>query len=137
MFQMQYLSIGTVADLTGVKVPTIRYYESAGMLPKPRRTAANRRLYDEDALKRIAFIRHARGLGFAMSEIKALLALQLDPAQSCREADVIARARLAEVEQRIRHLQSLRKELKILIGNGCRQRVSRCKVIEGLLAAAA
>ena len=133
---MQDFSIGAVSDLTGVKVPTIRYYEGAGMLPVPRRTAANRRLYDEDALKRIAFIRHARSLGFGMSDIKALIALQDDPAQSCREADAIARARLAEVELRIRHLQGLRKELKTMIGNGCRQRVAKCKVIEGLLAAA-
>ena len=134
---MQSFTIGAVSGLTGVKVPTIRYYEGAGMLPVPRRTAANRRLYDEEALKRIAFIRHARSLGFGMSDIKALIALQDDPAQSCREADVIARARLAEVELRIRHLQGLRKELKIIIGHGCRQRVARCKVIEGLLAAAA
>lgn len=133
---MQDLSIGAVSELTGVKVPTIRYYEGAGMLPTPRRTAGNRRVYDDNALKRIAFIRHARSLGFSMSDIKALIALQDDPTQSCREADAIARARLAEVELRIRHLQGLRKELQTMIGNGCRQRVARCKVIEGLLAAA-
>jgi len=132
---MQNLMIGEVSRLTGVKVPTIRYYEGAGMLPAARRSESNRRIYDDKAVKRIAFIRHARNLGFSMSDIKALIALQDNPAQSCRRADAIARARLAEIELRIRHLQSLRAELQSMIGRGCRQRVSQCRVIEGLVGA--
>lgn len=134
---MDELLIGAVSKLTGVKVPTIRYYEGAGMLPPARRSAGNRRLYDEKALKRIAFIRHARNLGFSMSDIKTLIALQDNPAQSCKQADTIARTRLAEVEVRIRHLQSLKSELQSMIGRGCRQRVSQCRVIEGLIGASA
>jgi DNA-binding transcriptional MerR regulator len=130
---MQNLMIGEVSRLTGVKVPTIRYYEGAGMLPAARRSESNRRIYDDKALKRIAFIRHARNLGFSMGDIKALIALQDNPDQSCKQADTIARARLAEVELRIRHLQSLQAELQAMIGRGCRQRVSKCRVIEGLL----
>lgn len=134
---MQNLMIGEVSRLTGVKVPTIRYYEGAGMLPAARRSDSNRRIYDDKALKRIAFIRHARNLGFSMSDIKALIALQDNPDQSCKQADTIARARLAEVELRIRHLQSLQGELQAMIGRGCRQRVSKCRVIEGLIGAPA
>jgi DNA-binding transcriptional MerR regulator len=130
---MQNLMIGEVSRLTGVKVPTIRYYEGAGMLPAARRSDSNRRIYDDKALKRIAFIRHARNLGFSMGDIKALIALQDNPDQSCKQADTIARARLAEVELRIRHLQSLQAELQAMIGRGCRQRVSKCRVIEGLI----
>jgi len=134
---MQDLLIGEVSRLTGVKVPTIRYYEGAGMLPAARRSHNNRRIYDDKALKRIAFIRHARNLGFTMSDIKTLIALQDNPAQSCKHADTIARARLVEVELRIRHLQNLKSELQSMIGRGCRQRVSRCRVIEGLIGASA
>lgn len=130
---MHELLIGEVSSLTGVKIPTIRYYEGAGMLPPARRSDGNRRLYDEKALKRIAFIRHARNLGFSMSDIKTLIALQDNPAQSCKQADTIARARLAEVEVRIRHLQGLKAELQSMIGRGCRQRVSKCRVIERLI----
>lgn len=130
---MQNLMIGEVSRLTGVKVPTIRYYEGAGMLPAARRSDSNRRIYDDKALNRIAFIRHARNLGFSMGDIKALIALQDNPDQSCKQADTIARARLAEVELRIRHLQSLQAELQAMIGRGCRQRVSKCRVIEGLI----
>ncbi|ARQ01074.1 MerR family transcriptional regulator [Pseudorhodoplanes sinuspersici] len=132
---MSNLLIGEVSRVTGVKVPTIRYYEGAGMLPVARRAENNRRIYDDKAVKRIAFIRHARNLGFSMSDIKALIALQDNPAQSCRQADAIARARLAEIELRIRHLQSLQAELQAMIGRGCRQRVSQCRVIEGLVGA--
>lgn len=134
---MQNLMIGEVSRLTGVKVPTIRYYEGAGMLPAARRSESNRRIYDDKALKRIAFIRHARNLGFSMGDIKALIALQDNPDQSCKQADTIARARLAEVELRIRHLQSLQAELQAMIGRGCRQRVSKCRVIEGLIGSSA
>ena len=67
------------------------------------------------------------------ADIKALIALQDNPDQSCKQADTIARARLAEVELRIRHLQSLQAELQAMIGRGCRQRVSKCRVIEGLI----
>jgi DNA-binding transcriptional MerR regulator len=134
---MQNLMIGEVSRLTGVKVPTIRYYEGAGMLPRAQRSESNRRIYDDKALKRIAFIRHARNLGFSMSDIKALIALQDNPAQSCKQADTIARARIAEVELRIRHLQSLQAELQAMIGRGCRQRVSKCRVIEGLIGSCA
>lgn len=130
---MQNLMIGEVSRLTGVKVPTIRYYEGAGMLPAARRSDSNRRIYDDKALNRIAFIRHARNLGFSMGDIKALIALQDNPDQSCKQADTIARARLAEVELRIRHLQSLQAELQAMIGRGCRRRVSKCRVIEGLI----
>ena len=130
---MQNLMIGEVSRLTGVKISTISYYEGAGMLPPTLRSESNRRIYDGTALKRIAFIRHARNLGFSMSDIKALIALQDNPGQSCKQADTIARARLAEVAMSIRHLQSLQAELQVMIGFGCRQRVSKCRVIEGLI----
>ena len=57
------LSIGDLGKATGVKVPTIRYYEQIGLLAPPRRSPGNQRLYDEAARKRLAFIRHARDLG--------------------------------------------------------------------------
>lgn len=119
--------------MTGVKVPTIRYYEGAGMLPAARRTQRNRRIYDDKALQRVAFIRHGRNLGFSMSDIKTLIALQDNPDQPCQRADTIARVRLAEIELRIRHLQSLQAELQEMPGRGCRQRVSKCSVIERLI----
>lgn len=75
---------------TGVKVPTIRFYEKIGLLEEPPRTASDRRLYDGAATRRLAFIRHARQLGFEIDDIRALLALSDEPDQPCTEVNRIA-----------------------------------------------
>ena len=68
------LAIGDLARQTGVKVPTIRYYEDIGLLPAAPRTESNRRQYDGRAVRRLKFIRHARELGFEVEAIRELLA---------------------------------------------------------------
>ncbi len=130
--ERQNIPIGEAAKRSAVKVPTIRYYEEIGLLPRVPRTNGGRRIYDTDLLRRLTFIRHARELGFEIDSVRALLALQDDPAQSCRKADAIARARLAEVERRIARLHALKRELKRMI-MGCRmERIAECRVIEAL-----
>ncbi|MBN9233025.1 MULTISPECIES: MerR family transcriptional regulator [Phyllobacteriaceae] len=126
------LTIGEVAAQSGVKVPTIRYYEQIGLLPEPPRTEGNRRFYDAKGLRRLAFIRHARELGFDVAAIRTLLILQDDPNQPCASADAIAKARLIEVEQRIASLTALKSELEVMV-EGCRHgRLAECRVIEVL-----
>jgi DNA-binding transcriptional MerR regulator len=112
--------------------PTIRYYEQIGLLPEPPRTSGNRRHYHAGELRRLAFIRHARELGFEIEAIRTLLTLQDDPKQSCNAADVIARVRLAEVEQRIASLSALKAELQLMIEGCSHGRVDHCRVIEVL-----
>mgnify|MGYP005998580915 CR=1 FL=1 len=104
------LPIGQAAAQSGVKVPTIRYYEQIGLLPSPLRSEGNRRLYSEAEMRRLAFIRHARELGFGVD----------------------ARARLADVEHRIASLTALRKELRRMITACAGGSVSECMVIETL-----
>jgi DNA-binding transcriptional MerR regulator len=128
----QDVPIGVAATRSGVKVPTIRYCEQIGLLPKPPRSKNNRRRYDASDLHRLAFIRHARELGFGIEAIRALLTLQDNPDQSCVAADVIARARLEEVEQRIATLNVLKAELRRMIAECSRGRVAECRVIEVL-----
>ena len=129
---MSEVSIGAAARASGVKVPTIRYYEQIGLLPAPPRSEGNRRLYDGSDLDRLAFIRHARQLGFEVEAIRALLDLEDRPDQSCEAADGIARARLADVEGRIASLTALRAELMRMIEGGSHGRISECRVIEVL-----
>src|SRR3954447_18184242 len=69
------LSIGELGQRTGVKVPTIRYYEQIGLLPPPPRTEGQQRRYSEGAAARLNFIRHARDLGFEVEAIRELLAI--------------------------------------------------------------
>jgi DNA-binding transcriptional MerR regulator len=128
----QDVPIGVAAKRSGVKVPTIRYYEQIGLLPKPPRSKNNRRRYDASDLHRLAFIRHARELGFDIKAIRALLALSDNPDQSCVAADVMARARLDEVERRIDTLMVLKAELQGMIAACSRGRVAECRVIEVL-----
>jgi len=115
-----------------VKVPTIRYYEQIGLLPAAPRTEGNRRRFDAGDLRRLAFIRHARALGFEIDAIRTLLTLQDNPHQSCGTADAIARARLAEVEQRIDSLIALKAELDLMVESCRHGKVADCRVIEVL-----
>jgi DNA-binding transcriptional MerR regulator len=126
------VAIGQAAKETGVKVPTIRFYESIKLLQPPVRTDGNRRQYEPADLRRLSFIRHARELGFDLDAIRALLALQDDPNQPCTVADGIAKARLADVERRIHSLTALKKELMVMIDGCSRGCVSDCRVIETL-----
>jgi DNA-binding transcriptional MerR regulator len=125
-------SIGELARRTKVKVPTIRYYEQIGLLPPPPRTEGQQRRYDKRAMARLAFIKHARELGFDIEAIRALLSLQDNPDQSCSVADMIAKARLAEVDERIASLNALRAELQRMVEECACGRVAECRVIETL-----
>ncbi|MBE7184667.1 MAG: helix-turn-helix domain-containing protein [Methylobacterium mesophilicum] len=123
--------IGEASRASGIKVPTIRYYEQIGLLPSPPRTEGNRRLYDGADLKRLRFIRHARELGFEIDPIRELLALAGEPDRPCEGADRIADAHLADIDHKIARLTALRKEVARM--TECSHRsVSDCRVIEVL-----
>lgn len=126
------LSIGELARRAAVKVPTIRYYEQIGLMPATVRTTGKQRRYRKDAVARLAFIRHARELGFEVDAIRTLLSLQDNPDQSCSRADEIATARLVDVEKRIASLRALRRELRNMLDECARGRVGECRVIETL-----
>ena len=126
------LTIGKLGEAAGVKVPTIRYYEQIGLLPAPERSAGNQRLYGDPALDRLAFIRHARDLGFPLEAIRDLLSLSDRPDQPCEAADAIAREQLRAVEARIARLQALKTELERMIEQCAGGRIADCRVIETL-----
>ena len=112
------LTIGKLGAQAGVKVPTIRYYEGMGLLAAPERTEGNQRRYGRAEIEKLAFIRHARDLGFSIEAIAALIELQNHPDRSCLEANQMAQAQLADVRGRIARLQALETEL-IRISDGC------------------
>lgn len=124
------LSIGDLARRTGVKVPTIRYYEQIGLLPSPPRTEGGQRRYGEDELKRLRFIRHARDLAFDVEDIRQLLALSETPQSSCHEADSIAIRHLGEITERIRQLEALRDELARMVEECGHGRICECRIVE-------
>lgn len=126
------LTIGKLGARAGVKVPTIRYYEQIGLLPEAERSSGNQRLYDQKALDRLAFIRHARDLGFTLEAIRDLLSLSDNPDQPCAAADAIAKAQLSEVESRLARLTALKGELERMIVQCAGGSIRDCRVIEVL-----
>jgi DNA-binding transcriptional MerR regulator len=125
-------TIGDLAQQTGCKVQTIRYYEEIGLMPEPARTAGNQRRYDQRHADRLAFIRHSRELGFPLEAIRELLNLADHPEQSCESVDSIARAQLVDVERRIGRLRVLKTELERMIAQCGGGRVAECRIIEVL-----
>jgi DNA-binding transcriptional MerR regulator len=124
------LAIGELSRQTGVKVPTIRYYEQIGLLAEPARSEGKQRRYGRGEVKRLNFIRHARELGFEVEDIRTLLALTVQPQQSCHQADSIARHHLEEIEARIERLSALRDELQRMVEECGHGRVCECRIIE-------
>lgn len=126
------LRIGTVASAAGTNVETVRYYERIGLLPPPARTGGNYRAYDEADARRLAFIRHARALGFEIIEIRSLLTLSDDPGRDCAEADRIASEHLATVKLKLARLTGLRDELARIVGVCRGGRAATCRVLEAV-----
>jgi DNA-binding transcriptional MerR regulator len=127
------IPIGNLADRTGVKVETIRYYEQVGLLPPPERSHGNQRRYGRRHLERLAFIKHARDLGFSVDSVRTLLNLSDKPDMACDEAHTAAARHLADVRSKIVQLRSLEAELE-RIARSCSGGVPvrNCAVIEAL-----
>lgn len=126
------LPIGSLARQTATKVQTIRYYEQIGLLTVPARTNGNQRRYTAHDVERLAFIRHARELGFSLESIRELLALTDNPACSCAVADELARRQLSAVRSRITRLRALESELERMVSECGQRQVANCRVIEVL-----
>lgn len=112
---MQQMTIGRLAELGGVNIDTIRYYEREKLFPKPNRTASGYRQYQKADLERLQFIRRSKELGFSLSEIRELLSLTSDRGSDMRGVKRKAEQRLGEVERKILELQRVRRGLKKLI----------------------
>ncbi len=126
------VTIGALSNAAGVKIPTIRYYESVGLMLEPPRTESNRRLYGNDAVHRLRFIRHARELGFEVDDIRQLLSLADEPGRSCQDVDAIAQRHLTEIESRIRRLKALKTEVSRMIKECAKGSVADCRIIDVL-----
>ncbi|MGA8481778.1 MAG: MerR family transcriptional regulator [Chthoniobacterales bacterium] len=94
----QGLRIGRLAKLAGVRPDTVRFYEHESLLPRPERSSAGYRIYDEAALKRLHFIKQAQPLGFSLDEIRRILSLRGRGKETCRCVIAMAEATLTETE---------------------------------------
>lgn len=128
----EILTIGALAKRAATKVQTIRFYEDEGLMPAPARSEGGQRRYSKGHADRLAFIRHARELGFPLDAIRELLKLVDQPDRPCADVDRVARDVLADVEAKITRLESLRSELQRMVRQCRHGRVSDCRVIKVL-----
>jgi Cu(I)-responsive transcriptional regulator len=108
------ISIGALAQKAGVATETLRYYERLGLIAPKRRTAANYRVYDATTTHRLAFIRQSQSLGFSLTEISQLLALHGRPKADMAEVKQLAETKIADIDQKIAHLQQMKSGLEVL-----------------------
>jgi len=109
---MADLSIGDLSKRTGCKIETIRYYERIGLMPEPPRGAGGHRLFREDDLKRLGFIRRSRELGFTLDEIRALLAMVDGGVVTCAEVKALTLDHLGTVRRKIADLKRMERVLR-------------------------
>lgn len=124
------MTIGQLAERTGVGVETVRFYERRGLLTRPPRPDSGFRQYTSDAMSRITFIRRAKQLGFSLREIKELLSLRSQAGANCGSVKRRAEAKAAEIDAKIADLRRMRKTLAELAG-ACERRKStrECPVL--------
>ena len=128
------LTIGRLAEETGVHFETIRYYQRLGLMPTPPRPRGSVRRYTSDAVERLRFIRRAQGLGFSLDEVQLLL--EFATGEHCAETRTLAQRKLRIVEDKIIELRRIEAALQKLIrACGSGSRGHGCPIIENLSSA--
>jgi len=112
---MKAFKAGELAKQAHVNVETLRYYEREGLLPEPARTEAGYRLYGQDDVQRVRFIKHAQELGFSLKEVRELLALRLDDSRPASEVRHLTAQKIEQIEAKIQSLQSMKAILETLV----------------------
>ena len=127
------MKIGEVADRGGVNLQTIRYYEREGLLPQPPRLPSGYRVYTEPTVRRVRFIKRAQELGFTLAEIRELLSLRIDHVRDRSDVRALAKAKVADIDDKIRTLSAMKEALVRLTGH-CRGHgpASECPILESL-----
>lgn len=132
-YHVEGLTTAQLAKEGRVNVETIRYYERHGLLPRAPRTASGYRQFSEDHAIRLHFIRRAQELGFTLKEIKELLAIRVKPGSRCADVRRKAEAKIADVDEKIRHLGAIREALfQITATCSGRGSATECSILEAL-----
>lgn len=131
------MKIGELAAAAQTQSETIRYYERQGLLPQAARTGANYRSYESHHVERLAFIRHCRSLDMTLDEIHVLLRFKDAPLDNCGEVNDLLDEHIGHVQQRIRELRGLSRQLVHLREQCAAARAgSDCGILSGLAQAA-
>ena len=130
---MNGLTIGRLAKQVGLGIETVRFYERQGLIEPPPRTDSNYRIYPEEEVNRLKFIKRAKDLGFTLKEIKELLFIQHDP--HATKADIKKRTveKIEDIKNKVRDLTRIQEALEHLAGS-CDGHgpLSECPILEAL-----
>jgi len=136
MAQRTGIQIGELSRRTGCNIVTIRYYEQIALLPAPARSAGRYRVYDTADVRRLAFIRRSRELGFTLDEVRTLLSLSAGDGQdTCANVREVADRHLADVRAKIGDLQAMEHVLADAVRRCAAGEVPGCPIIDALSAA--
>ncbi len=126
------LTIGAVARRAGVRNSAVRYYEARGLLGPAARLPNGYRIYNEDAVSLLNFVRRAQTLGITLKEVRRLLELSRKGQRPCAEVKELARQHLIDLALKIRELKLLRQQLQLLLRRTSRpsRRNAICPLIE-------
>ena len=127
------MKIGELAAATGTAPETIRFYEKEHLLPEMGRTEGNYRIYGQEHVERLSFIRHCRSLDMALDEIRKLLSFKAQPEENCGAVNELLDEHIGHVASRIRELRALEKQLRSLRDQCCEATAaSECGILKGL-----
>lgn len=120
------MQIGELARATGVNTKTIRYYEDTGVLPSARRGPNGYRIYDQEAVDRLRFVREAQATGLTLEEITSILELREQGASTCSHVLGLLEHHLGDLDTHIAALQATRRELEAMIQRARRLDPAKC-----------
>ncbi len=126
------LKIGELAKRTGCSVASLRFYEKEKLLPAPKRTEGNYRLYDDDAERRVNFILHCRLLGLSLDEIRALLSFRDNPCSGCGWINALVEKHIARIDMQIAALQHFKEHFENLRFRCDGSHKGDCGILESL-----
>jgi DNA-binding transcriptional MerR regulator len=120
------MRIGEIAHEVGIATSAIRFYEESGLLPEPERTPSGYRDYDQAVIDRIAFIRAGQAVGLTLSELREVLGIRDRGEAPCTHVAELIDTRIDEIDDRIRDLRRLRKDLTVLAETAARLDTADC-----------
>ena len=127
------LKIGEVAERGGVNLQTIRYYEREKLLPEPPRLVSGYRVYPDQTVRRVRFIKRAQEIGFTLAEIRELLAIRIDSGRDSAEVRALANAKINDIKEKIQTLHRMKEALGRITErcSGCGP-ASECPILESI-----
>ncbi len=132
---MKTIKIGELAKLANTPIETIRYYEKIGLLEKPQRTAAGYRMYSNENIEGLKFIKRAKHVGFSIKEIHELLYLRHEKhSKTCHDVKEFASKKLIDIEEKISELTKIKDALEKIVNscNGGSNSADHCNILNAL-----